>query len=72
MPKLKNLSSDEIVKVLEKFGFEVVKQKGSHIKLARTGYSGKQILTIPYNTLNYETPSVDNFSSTTKLRNFLR
>ncbi|MCD6492457.1 MAG: type II toxin-antitoxin system HicA family toxin [Archaeoglobaceae archaeon] len=33
MPKLRVLSGKEIVKILSKFGFEVVSQRGSHVKL---------------------------------------
>ncbi len=32
---LKNLSSKEVVSILESFGFAVYSQKGSHIKLRR-------------------------------------
>lgn len=33
MPKLPTVSAKEVVKVLKNCGFEVVHQKGSHIKL---------------------------------------
>ena len=35
MPKLKNLSGDEVVKIFAMFGFSKTIQKGSHIKLIR-------------------------------------
>jgi len=35
MPKLKNLSGKEVIKILLSFGFEVASQKGSHVKLRR-------------------------------------
>ena len=48
MPKLKVLSGSEVVKILLQFGFGVVGQKGSHIKLCRINEGGyKQTLTIP-------------------------
>lgn len=48
MPKLKILSGSDIVKILEKFGFSIFSQKGSHIKMKRIlGGDIKQILTIP-------------------------
>ena len=47
MPKLKNLSSQEIAAVLEQFGFEKASQKGSHIKFVRQTTFQKQVLTIP-------------------------
>lgn len=48
MPKLKQLSGTDIIKILIAFGFEVVSQKGSHVKIKRdvSGF-GKEILTIP-------------------------
>ncbi len=48
MPKLRVLSGKEVVKILSKFGFEVVSQKGSHVKLRRILPDGtKQTLTVP-------------------------
>ena len=48
MPKLRILSGKEVVKILSKFGFEVVSQKGSHVKLRRILSDGtKQTLTVP-------------------------
>ncbi len=39
MPKLPRISSRECIKTLQKFGFTVARQKGSHIVLRR-GNSG--------------------------------
>ncbi len=48
MPKLRVLSGKEVVKILSKFGFEVVSQRGSHVKLRRVlPDRTKQTLTIP-------------------------
>ncbi len=47
MPKLKTLSGKDILSILEKFGFSVVGQKGSHVKLKRIKGGDSQILTIP-------------------------
>ncbi|RKY57587.1 MAG: type II toxin-antitoxin system HicA family toxin [Candidatus Latescibacterota bacterium] len=48
MPKLKILSGREVVGIFSHFGFEVVSQRGSHVKLRRTLPDGtKQSLTIP-------------------------
>lgn len=48
MPKLKLLSGREIIKIFSKFRFEIVSQKGSHVKLRRVLEDGtKQTLTIP-------------------------
>jgi len=49
MPRLRTLSSKEVVKILEGFGFAVMTQKGSHIKLVRSTIEGRQVLTIPEN-----------------------
>lgn len=47
MPKLRRLSGAEVIAVLRRFGFEVVSQRGSHIKLKRANVSGTQTLTVP-------------------------
>ena len=48
MSKPKALSGRDIVRIFGTFGFEVVSQRGSHIKLRRILSSGaKQTLTIP-------------------------
>lgn len=47
MPNLKVLSSKDIINILISFSFEVVSQKGSHIKLSRYTRLGKQVLVIP-------------------------
>jgi len=48
MPGLKRMSGRDVVSVLRAFGFEVVSQRGSHIKLRRTGQGGeRETLVIP-------------------------
>jgi len=48
MSKLKVLSGKEVVKIFSKFGFEIISQRGSHVKLRRILSDGtKQTLTIP-------------------------
>jgi len=48
MPKLKNLSGGEVIKIFLSFRFNVASQKGSHIKLRRILPDGtKQTLTVP-------------------------
>ena len=47
MPRLRRLSGAEVVAILGRFGFAVVSQHGSHIKLRRAGIGGKQVLTAP-------------------------
>ena len=47
-PKLRRLSGRDIVTILERFGFTVHSQRGSHAKLRRVGSGGeKQTLTVP-------------------------
>jgi len=48
MPKLRRLSGNEVIGSLGRFGFAVLSQEGSHVKLRRIGPQGeKQTLTIP-------------------------
>ena len=48
MPKLKTLSSGDVVKIFSLFGFEIEAQRGSHVKLRRLLPGGaRQTLTIP-------------------------
>jgi predicted RNA binding protein YcfA (HicA-like mRNA interferase family) len=47
MPKRKVLSGKEVVAIIESFGFSIVSQRGSHIKIRRKVDGNKQTLTIP-------------------------
>lgn len=48
MPKLKNLSGKDVIKILASFDFSVFAQKGSHVKMKRIIENGfRQSLTIP-------------------------
>lgn len=48
MPRLRRLTPREILRLLGRFGFEVVSMRGSHAKLVRIGLSGrKEILLVP-------------------------
>ncbi len=47
MSNIPQVSGKDIIKALEKVGFEVVRQKGSHIRLVRVKNNRKQLLTIP-------------------------
>ena len=47
MPKIKQLSGKQVIKILQKFGFENYSQKGSHVKMRRITAQGKETLTIP-------------------------
>ena len=50
MPKLRVLSGAGILQIFFSFGFIMVSQRGSHIKLQRILPSGRQTLTIPNHT----------------------
>jgi predicted RNA binding protein YcfA (HicA-like mRNA interferase family) len=48
MSKLRISSGKEVVRIFSKFGFKVISQRGSHVKLRRILADGtKQTLTIP-------------------------
>jgi predicted RNA binding protein YcfA (HicA-like mRNA interferase family) len=42
MPKLPAVTADEVIKALEKTGFQVVRQKGSHVRLRNQKRSTKK------------------------------
>jgi predicted RNA binding protein YcfA (HicA-like mRNA interferase family) len=43
----RNLSAQDLIKILKKYGYEVARQKGSHIRLVRYGDNGEHHVTIP-------------------------
>ena len=47
MPKLKVLSGDEVIRILENFGFEILNHRGSHVKLRRMREGIKESLLVP-------------------------
>jgi len=48
MPRLRRLSSRQVLRILQGFGFEVASMRGSHAKLVRMTASGeRQVLTVP-------------------------
>ena len=48
MSKLRILSGKEVVRIFSRFGFKVISQRGSHVKLRKVLADGaKQTLTIP-------------------------
>src|ERR1700676_207674 len=46
-PKLPVLSGDDLIKALRKFGYEVVRQDGSHVRLRHSSDPLRQPLTVP-------------------------
>jgi len=48
MPKLRRLSGSDVISILGQFGFAVITQRGSHVKLRRVRADGsKETLTVP-------------------------
>jgi predicted RNA binding protein YcfA (HicA-like mRNA interferase family) len=48
MPRPKRLSGSEVASIFQRFGFVILSQRGSHIKLRRLSQAGeKQTLTVP-------------------------
>jgi len=47
MTRLPVISGKDVVKALNKIGYEVVRQKGSHLRLKANDESGRKSLTVP-------------------------
>jgi predicted RNA binding protein YcfA (HicA-like mRNA interferase family) len=47
MPKLPQVSGNDLVKLLQSLGYEVVRQRGSHIRLKKITALGEHTITIP-------------------------
>ncbi|MEK6923035.1 MAG: type II toxin-antitoxin system HicA family toxin [Nanoarchaeota archaeon] len=47
MPKLPRLSGKEVIKALSKSGFEVVRQKGSHVIMKKKTLEGEIATVVP-------------------------
>jgi len=50
MPKLRDVSGKQLVRIFKNFGFVVASQKGSHIKMSRICSGAVQTLVIPNHT----------------------
>ena len=48
MPKQPVVSAKELIKVMAKLGYEIERQKGSHIRLRKSTPSGEQHITVPF------------------------
>jgi predicted RNA binding protein YcfA (HicA-like mRNA interferase family) len=46
----RDLSGDDLIAALERLGYEVVRQKGSHVRLVRTAGDHTHRITIPRHT----------------------
>lgn len=47
MANIPQVSGKQVIKALEKIGFEFARQKGSHIRLVRVKSKRKELVTIP-------------------------
>ncbi len=47
MPKLRRISGENLLKILVKEGFEVIRQKGSHVRLVKNDSDLRTFITIP-------------------------
>jgi len=45
--KLRTLSGRELVAIFEQFGFSVISQHGSHVKMRRYSIAGSETLVLP-------------------------
>ena len=47
MPKLPQVSGSKLVGLLQSLGYEVIRQRGSHIRLRKVTPSGEHAITVP-------------------------
>jgi len=73
MPKIpRNISGKELAKLLKKFGYQVKRQTGSHIRLASTHKNTEHMITIPdhdeikIGTLNNILKDISNYLTISK------
>ncbi|ASJ08047.1 hypothetical protein A3L11_01925 [Thermococcus siculi] len=48
MSRLPVVSGEKLIKLLKKLGYEVVRQRGSHVRLEKDTPLGKHKITVPY------------------------
>jgi len=47
LPKLPVISGDKLIKLLMKLGYEIVRQKGGHVRLRKITEMGEHNITVP-------------------------
>ena len=47
MPKLPQVSGQSVIRLLRSVGYEVLRQRGSHVTLARKSPGGEHRITVP-------------------------
>ena len=52
MPRLPQISGRDLIHLLQSLGYEILRQKGSHVRLRRVSAVGEHNITVPdHNTL---------------------
>jgi predicted RNA binding protein YcfA (HicA-like mRNA interferase family) len=51
MPKLPQISGNQVAKLLESLGYEIIRQLGSHIRLRKSTPLGEHNITVPAHTI---------------------
>jgi len=46
-PKLPVISGEDLIRVLRKFGYEIARQKGSHVRLRNESEPRRLLVTVP-------------------------
>lgn len=47
MPRLPPVSGDDVIALLAALGYEVVRQRGSHVRLRKVTFAGEHNITVP-------------------------
>jgi len=47
LPKLPVVSGEQVIKLLRKLGYEIIRQKGSHVRLRKITEAGEHNITVP-------------------------
>jgi predicted RNA binding protein YcfA (HicA-like mRNA interferase family) len=47
MPKLPQVSGTTVIKLLQSLGYEIIRQRGSHIRLKKITALGEHAITVP-------------------------
>jgi len=47
LSKLPVISGDKLIKLLTKLGYEIIRQKGSHVRLRKKTETGEHNITVP-------------------------
>ncbi|MBM3142638.1 MAG: type II toxin-antitoxin system HicA family toxin [Chloroflexi bacterium] len=47
MPKLPQVSGEDVVRLLQALGYEVIRQRGSHVRLRKITLLGEHNITVP-------------------------